>query len=686
MPSQQLWDVVGGGDKGGIVVRTGKDVSSPATDQRLSTGALVRQLALEDERLQYELLTGQGPQTGWVSVRLKDGKELVVRSQKPDPNGGSVPAATNGGAAPTDGGGAAEKLWRVVGGADKGGILVRTGMTPSSPAEAERLSTGATVRELGVSDGRLNYRRLSGSGPETGWVAIKLDGGKVLMEPVEASPSKPLPEELHGSARELLPAAPPPEGLPASLIRTLGAYDFNEVVDINANLPGEHFGELFPHTPEQLRESGAEWLTRAFHMAGTLPKDNEVKRVVSQREFIGGGAALKAILEVEYAKPDPNLHTSLFVKMPLNPDHKNRMVTLGLAQEGKEVFFSRFFTACLPFRTAKFYFADMCMKTCCWILITETIPFASDSTRGQRQPPGEVEAPVRKGLDFLELPDALDKYVALYRRAGMLTAWAESGRLGPQLAEFQPLNKANFLVGFPVSAKMLEQIWPNLEDFVLKHGKKLFPPEIANAAYMARFKAECIEMGPQLGKFNKYCLDGEDVWGYMHQNLHIDNAFFWRDEAGLQDCGLLDWGGVGPGLLLAQFVSGGGALSLANADLRIPYSDALVAVYYDTLAEFGGRRADVADMQVRVALMDMAYLLGSFKLIGKGVMGDVYDSLSKEEYEQLRGLDDPKFTEDSIPALMLRSAVTMLVEGMRTWRGRDYPRVFSSWRSKNGIK
>merc|ERR1712039_642370 len=78
--SAQVWEVVGGGDKGGIVVREGKETSSAALD-RLSTGALVRELALEGERLQYEKLTGTGPLTGWVSLKL-GAKDLVVKSDK----------------------------------------------------------------------------------------------------------------------------------------------------------------------------------------------------------------------------------------------------------------------------------------------------------------------------------------------------------------------------------------------------------------------------------------------------------------------------------------------------------------------------------------------------------------------------------------------------------------------------
>jgi 3-oxoadipate enol-lactonase len=78
IPTGQVWKVVGGADKGGILVRSGQDVASQQEKDRLSTGALVVQLALEGERLNYQLMEGTGPKTGWVSIRLKD-KELLVK-------------------------------------------------------------------------------------------------------------------------------------------------------------------------------------------------------------------------------------------------------------------------------------------------------------------------------------------------------------------------------------------------------------------------------------------------------------------------------------------------------------------------------------------------------------------------------------------------------------------------------
>eukprot|EP00930_Biecheleria_cincta_P006696 TRINITY_DN10775_c0_g1_i1.p1 TRINITY_DN10775_c0_g1~~TRINITY_DN10775_c0_g1_i1.p1 ORF type:complete len:595 (+),score=112.17 TRINITY_DN10775_c0_g1_i1:73-1857(+) len=77
----QTWEVVGGADKGGILVREGQDMRSPQEQERLSTGALLRELELVGERLCFERLSGSGPSTGWVSLNLKD-KPLVAKTSR----------------------------------------------------------------------------------------------------------------------------------------------------------------------------------------------------------------------------------------------------------------------------------------------------------------------------------------------------------------------------------------------------------------------------------------------------------------------------------------------------------------------------------------------------------------------------------------------------------------------------
>jgi len=71
------WEVVGGEDQGGILVRIGQALSSAKAMSRLATGSRVREVVLIGERLLYELISGEGPDSGWVSTRLNH-KELLI--------------------------------------------------------------------------------------------------------------------------------------------------------------------------------------------------------------------------------------------------------------------------------------------------------------------------------------------------------------------------------------------------------------------------------------------------------------------------------------------------------------------------------------------------------------------------------------------------------------------------------
>ena len=72
----QVWRIVGGAGKGGIVVRDGEGLKSPQLRSRLATGTLVEEVELRGSRMLFKLLDGCGPSHGWISLQVA-GKELA---------------------------------------------------------------------------------------------------------------------------------------------------------------------------------------------------------------------------------------------------------------------------------------------------------------------------------------------------------------------------------------------------------------------------------------------------------------------------------------------------------------------------------------------------------------------------------------------------------------------------------
>eukprot|EP00933_Yihiella_yeosuensis_P072364 TRINITY_DN80745_c0_g1_i1.p1 TRINITY_DN80745_c0_g1~~TRINITY_DN80745_c0_g1_i1.p1 ORF type:complete len:410 (+),score=93.43 TRINITY_DN80745_c0_g1_i1:49-1278(+) len=108
------------------------------------------------------------------------------------------------------------KRWEVVGGADKGGILVREGQSTSSTQFPDRLATGSLIEELQLKGERLNYRRITGTGPETGWVSLSVSGKEIVKSKPQSN------EELFNQAVAL--------SLQEELMEGFGREDFQKTL------------------------------------------------------------------------------------------------------------------------------------------------------------------------------------------------------------------------------------------------------------------------------------------------------------------------------------------------------------------------------------------------------------------------------------------------------------------------
>merc|ERR1712137_44904 len=70
------WRVIGGENKGGIIVREGSSTTSLQLG-RIEHGAVLEGLELLGDRMRYQKVVGHGPNTGWVSMMFR-GVDLVA--------------------------------------------------------------------------------------------------------------------------------------------------------------------------------------------------------------------------------------------------------------------------------------------------------------------------------------------------------------------------------------------------------------------------------------------------------------------------------------------------------------------------------------------------------------------------------------------------------------------------------
>mmetsp|Transcript_22531 Transcript_22531/g.48114 ORF Transcript_22531/g.48114 Transcript_22531/m.48114 type:complete len:277 (-) Transcript_22531:69-899(-) len=85
-------------------------------------------------------------------------------------------------------------LWEIVGGEEKGGVVVKAGMEMDSAAHPDRLAFGAKVAEVELVGDRLNYRLVRGNGPQEGWISIVISK-KAMAKVLEGAEAQALDEE-----------------------------------------------------------------------------------------------------------------------------------------------------------------------------------------------------------------------------------------------------------------------------------------------------------------------------------------------------------------------------------------------------------------------------------------------------------------------------------------------------------
>lgn len=139
--------------------------------------------------------------------------------------------------------------FRVVGG-EPGGLEVRVDFQQSSDLAGERLAPGAVIEQLHQKGDRLHFSKISGEGPQTGWIAIREgEKGKSIVAPesfFRARRARLLLRSLQAEFEmtwQCLSSSPgtPPKGLPPRPLSTawLATHVLLELTAVEEALPAE---------------------------------------------------------------------------------------------------------------------------------------------------------------------------------------------------------------------------------------------------------------------------------------------------------------------------------------------------------------------------------------------------------------------------------------------------------------
>jgi len=452
----------------------------------------------------------------------------------------------------------------------------------------------------------------------------------------------------------------------------------------------------FPHTAEQMASSefGAEWFTKAFHTAGTLSKDNCVIKVSHCQELPidgyqkAGGAAMKARITIEYLTPDPALHTNLFAKFTYDPAREvPGQISIG-QDDGFEVECGIHVQHLFPFRSPKFYFGDVCRDTTVFLLIWEAIPYGKCAEDCK---PYDILPCCGKFQDFsLRRPE--EYYCAIFRAMGQLAGWDKMGRLDSLLGPSQTYSDKEYLhttkrstkthANADVAKQVVGKTADKTIDFLMNWCGKMAPQCLHNPATLQKVKEDLVEMAPFFTDMSNYFQASSSYYvAAVHANLQIDNAFFWRDEYGDLDIGVLDWGGFHRGPFCTRWL---GCLSGAGAEVLKGHLHGILQCFADEYARCGGPRLAVEDLVLRFNLVYITYCYDCFSWVER----HVFKETSKEEFLAFTGVHDEEFQKrfytrcGAVPAMncwmyfVLHGGLKALFDEWAQGTGKPYLSVY----------
>jgi len=443
------------------------------------------------------------------------------------------------------------------------------------------------------------------------------------------------------------------------------------------NLPGDYYGIKFPHSTEQILDFGPQWLTEAFHTSGVLPKDNAVTKIVSAREFVGGGAGLKCVMTVEYKMDKPYLHKELFVKLPHKPGGNDRyFVSCMWNHDRPETIFNIWLEKKIPYRVPKCYFADICAETTNCILITENIPWGQKGKTDFK--PGDIEPAYDKYMDW-ELPDGGPMYYhACCKALGKIAAYHKAGKLHPQTNEMFPmpdeiLEIPTGLPGLPADQVKTQSFkMDQFIKFVSETARAVFPAEITDKDWLQQWKNQalhfmdysaevhCFMMGAGTGEPNDYV-------GLTHNNLQIDNAFFWRNDDNKLEVGMLDWGVLGCAPLITAVQ---GCISGATEEVLLAHRDEFLETMLGSYELYGGGKLDAERFQ---QMSDLGMMQWACSVIAN--VSQVLKHTKAKEWAEIKEWSDERL----LSRFQTRAHTTQFKISLLLWRKWDLYNKFLQW-------
>jgi hypothetical protein len=280
----------------------------------------------------------------------------------------------------------------------------------------------------------------------------------------------------------------------------------------------------------------------------------------------------------------------------------------------------------------------------------------------------------------LPAPGPQAYYMACLKALGRMAGMYKAKQLHPDIELMFPMVEPSPYMpmdcwgqdddSFKIAAAKID----SMIKFVSNTAKKVYPKDITGLGYLTQFKEELLHVMDYQQEIGIYLSMDPDYVTLTHSNLQIDNAFFWRDNAGELNAGLLDWGVLG----CASFSSAiyGGCISGASVDIIVNYLDEFIQVAIDSYAGNGGPRLDQEKMKKMVYFNMLQSAMGLPSNVTQ-----VLKNTKAAEWADISDWMDPKL----VGRFQTRVHCTSFKLILQLWKACGLYEKFRAWLTEMGL-
>eukprot|EP00930_Biecheleria_cincta_P036949 TRINITY_DN25329_c0_g1_i1.p1 TRINITY_DN25329_c0_g1~~TRINITY_DN25329_c0_g1_i1.p1 ORF type:complete len:956 (+),score=169.73 TRINITY_DN25329_c0_g1_i1:422-2869(+) len=408
-----------------------------------------------------------------------------------------------------------------------------------------------------------------------------------------------------------------------------------------------------------------------------------------QVKITGGNNGGKFLFEVKYAYKEPGLHTKLFAKVPFAMGTQTTSDRLSSSvykqpMDACEINTYRLLESSFSAPMPKFYFGDISNETSNFILITERIPFVDVGAQRFKRPilnAMEIEGPYDKCKDYQLRSPAKEYYILIMQLSGRIAGCHKAGKFGPDA-----MLRQNFIWADSSSNFGSASVWGGAQkggeeqlrstfdmgyNFISNTAKQLYPDYVQTQEFQNKYMQTMLTLSKYTTAIETWKHADSNYVAMGHQNLNIDNVYFWRDETGGLCAGIFDFGAFGCSCLPHKMWW---ALNMSDFDNIKDHLDDYIDAFITSYVDSGGAVLDrlvVRKMMILTALQNMVIMINAIP--------NNFKMCPRQEWATIKDRHDPRIANDIDNKSTLRSCVHVLGVCVRVIEELDGPEVLQEF-------